>query len=111
MSNVLVNISKLFLILLNKKSKIAKHRCEQNTIKTHVWKTAMSVTKKNGKNTAVENTANAGKYHCGKSDERGQEKITSKTPLRKTRRMREKPRCKTDEKATGELQGEEGNEY
>lgn len=42
----------------------------------------MSVTKKNGKNTAVENTANAGKK-----------------------------RCKTDEKATGELQGEEGNEY
>ena len=78
MSNVLVNISKLFLILLNKKSKIAKHRCEQNTIKTHVWKTAMSVTKKNGKNTAVENAASTGEK-----------------------------RCKTDEKATGELQKEE----
>ena len=60
MSNVLVNISKLFLILLNKKSKIAKHRC---------WKRGEHRRK----------TLQNGRKGDGRIAERGRKRILKKT--------------------------------
>ena len=41
-------------------------------------------------NKRVENATSTSKYHCGRNNERGQEKMTSKTPLLKTRRAQAK---------------------
>lgn len=58
-------------------------------------------------NKRVENATSTGKYHCGRNNERGQEKNNKQNTAVENAASTGKKRCKTDEKATGELQKEE----